>query len=112
MQRSKPPSTLAKRVGSFAMGVNQARKLARELWKHNSLKRVGGAYAKIWFDTNRRLGKKKLSLLSFVHQCELHWHLYRIANAKRRDTFGAVLPGRVLELDHSPTTAKVRAAAA
>jgi hypothetical protein len=96
----------------FGLGLNQARKLAVELWKFDSLRRVGGAYAKIWLKHNLPLRKDRLRFTSFVRQCEQHWHLHRIANAKRKDIIGAVIPGGVLELElDMRTSARTRAAA-
>jgi radical SAM superfamily enzyme YgiQ (UPF0313 family) len=109
---SKKKPGAIRRLAMFGLGLNQARKLAVELWKFDSLRRVGGAYAKIWLKHNLPLRKDRLRFTSFVRQCEQHWHLHRIANAKRKDIIGAVIPGGVLELElDMRTSARTRAAA-
>jgi radical SAM superfamily enzyme YgiQ (UPF0313 family) len=78
-------------------GAILAGRLARALAKAGLLNSVGRAYAKIWFEKNRPLGREAIPFGSFVDLCLAHWHFYNIAHGPRRGSFGAIVPrGTVL----------------
>ena len=85
-RRHTPGSRLVRVIG----GVRQALMLAGALARSRLLRRLGGAYLKIWREENRPLGQDALPFSMFVHLCVMHWHFYNIVRLQRKNGFGAI----------------------
>ena len=79
--------SLTSKVWQIVGGVRQALMLGCTLGRTQRLRRLGGAYLKIWFNKNRPLGRDALPFSTFVQQCVLHLHFYTIAHMPRKNAF-------------------------
>ena len=91
---SSPPQIAAFLVALRMKGesVSELVGFARAMRQAGMLKRLGGAYLRVWWRLNRPLGRDAIPFHVFVGMCVIHWHFFNIAQRPRDVTFGNVAP--------------------
>jgi radical SAM superfamily enzyme YgiQ (UPF0313 family) len=87
---TRGPQTVAARVGRIAIGLAETARLAVALTRDKTLRRLGGAYLKVWLTQNLPLGRDAINFEVFVRLCIVHRHFHKITNLPMKNRFGAV----------------------
>lgn len=88
--RVRGPQSLAANMKRIAGGLVDAARFAVALGRDGLLRRLGGAYLKIWLNRNIGLGEDTIRFEIFVRLCVVHWHFYKIIRVPMKNEFGTV----------------------